>query len=58
MLPKYLGVSQQEYEAITTDNRVGVAVGMAYNEAGGDLLEIEVRGNSWKWGNYFNWFFG
>ncbi len=41
-IDKYLGVPKFKYEKKTKENRIGVATGMAYNEAGGDILEIEV----------------
>jgi len=41
-LEKYLGVARFKYEKTNKENRVGVATGMAYNQAGGDILKIEV----------------
>ena len=41
-LEKYLGVPKFKYKESKKENRVGVATGMAYNEAGGDILDIEV----------------
>ncbi len=41
-LENYLGIPKYKYEKSTRDDRVGVATGMAYNQAGGDILDIEV----------------
>jgi len=41
-LEKYLGVPKYKYEKSTRENRIGVVTGMAYNQAGGDILDIEV----------------
>ncbi|RCW41844.1 ATP-dependent proteinase [Halanaerobium sp. MA284_MarDTE_T2] len=41
-IEKYLGLADYEYEKSDLENRVGVATGMAYNQAGGDILAIEV----------------
>ena len=41
-LPGLLGVPPFEDERANTDDRVGVATGLAYTASGGDLLEIEV----------------
>jgi ATP-dependent Lon protease len=41
-LPALLGVPPFEDERAGSDDRVGVATGLAYTAAGGDLLEIEV----------------
>ncbi|MFW6266676.1 MAG: endopeptidase La [Halanaerobiales bacterium] len=38
---KYLGVARFKYEESEKKNRTGVATGMAYNQAGGDILDIE-----------------
>ncbi|MFP4660825.1 MAG: endopeptidase La [Halanaerobiales bacterium] len=39
---KYLGVPRFKDEKSEKENRVGVATGMAYTQAGGDILDIEV----------------
>ena len=39
---KYLGVPKFKYKESENENRIGVATGMAYNQAGGDILDIEV----------------
>ncbi|MGM0410355.1 MAG: endopeptidase La [Bacillota bacterium] len=39
---KYLGVPKFDYKESEKENRIGVATGMAYNQAGGDILDIEV----------------
>lgn len=39
---KYLGVPIFKDEKSRKENRVGVATGMAYTQAGGDILDIEV----------------
>ncbi len=39
---KYLGIPLQEFDRAKTEKKVGVATGMAYNQAGGDIIEIEV----------------
>lgn len=39
---KYLGVPRFKDEKAAKENRVGVATGMAYTQAGGDILDIEV----------------
>ena len=41
-LQKYLGVSRFRYGTAERENEVGVATGLAWTEAGGDLLSIEV----------------
>lgn len=41
-LEKYLGVPIFKDEKAEKKNRIGVATGMAYTEAGGDILDIEV----------------
>jgi len=41
-LDNYLGVSRFEHEESDLEDRIGVATGMAYNQAGGDILAIEV----------------
>jgi ATP-dependent Lon protease len=39
---KYLGVRKFKYEVAKKEDRIGVATGLAYNQAGGDILDIEV----------------
>lgn len=39
---KYLGVPKFNYKESENENRIGVSTGMAYNQAGGDILDIEV----------------
>lgn len=39
---KYLGLPDYEYQKSELEDRVGVATGLAYNQAGGDILDIEV----------------
>lgn len=39
---KYLGLADYEHQESDLENRVGVATGLAYNQAGGDILDIEV----------------
>jgi ATP-dependent Lon protease len=39
---KYLGLPDYEHQESNLENRVGVATGLAYNQAGGDILDIEV----------------
>jgi ATP-dependent Lon protease len=41
-LPRYLGPPQYRYGKIEQTNEIGVATGLAWTEAGGDLLSIEV----------------
>ena len=41
-LEKYLGVPKYKNKESQNENRIGVATGMAYNQAGGDILDIEV----------------
>ncbi len=41
-LPKFLGVPQYRYGTIEQTDEVGVATGLAWTEAGGELLAIEV----------------
>ncbi|MFW5992365.1 MAG: S16 family serine protease, partial [Halanaerobiaceae bacterium] len=41
-LEKYLGIPRYRYEKAVHENRIGVVTGMAYNEAGGDIIDIEV----------------
>ena len=40
-LEKYAGIRKYSYGEIDTENRIGVVTGLAYTEAGGDLLSIE-----------------
>ena len=40
-LDKYLGVRRYRFGRVEEENRVGQVVGLAYTEAGGDLLTIE-----------------
>lgn len=39
---KYLGIPRFKDEKSRKENRIGVATGMAYTQAGGDILDIEV----------------
>jgi ATP-dependent Lon protease len=41
-IEKYLGLPDYEYQQSELEDRVGVATGLAYNQAGGDILDIEV----------------
>ncbi len=41
-LEALLGVPSHDWDRATLEDRVGVATGLAYTQAGGDLLEIEV----------------
>ncbi|HAO94371.1 MAG: endopeptidase La [Deltaproteobacteria bacterium GWB2_55_19] len=41
-IPKYLGVPQYRYGTIEKADEIGVATGLAWTEAGGELLQIEV----------------
>jgi ATP-dependent Lon protease len=41
-LTEYLGVAPYDAEMASTENRVGVANGLAYTSVGGEILEIEV----------------
>ena len=40
-LPNYLGVKKFKYNEMETDNKVGVATGLAWTEFGGEILKIE-----------------
>ncbi len=40
-LKDYLGVEKFDYNKVSKDDKVGVAVGLAYTDFGGDLLNIE-----------------
>ncbi len=40
-LKKYLGVRQYRYGTAAADNKVGQVTGLAWTEAGGDLLSVE-----------------
>jgi len=40
-LPDYLGVKKFKYGEIESDNKVGVATGLAWTEFGGEILKIE-----------------
>ncbi|MDD3853683.1 MAG: endopeptidase La [Syntrophomonadaceae bacterium] len=42
MIVKYLGTGRYRYGVAEEDNQVGVATGLAWTEAGGDILSIEV----------------
>ncbi len=42
ILQKYLGVPRYRYGAAEKEDEIGVATGLAWTEAGGDLLSIEV----------------
>jgi ATP-dependent Lon protease len=42
MLPKYLGPPQFDWGKMDEQDQVGVANGVAWDEAGGDLMQIEV----------------
>lgn len=39
---KHLGLPDYEHQESDLDDRIGVATGLAYNQAGGDILDIEV----------------
>lgn len=39
---KHLGLPDYEHQESNLEDRVGVATGLAYNQAGGDILDIEV----------------
>ena len=39
---KYLGLPDYEHQETNLEDRIGVATGLAYNQAGGDILDIEV----------------
>lgn len=39
---KHLGLPDYEYQESDLEDRIGVATGLAYNQAGGDILDIEV----------------
>jgi ATP-dependent Lon protease len=41
-LGKYLGVQRYRYGVAERENQIGVATGLAWTEAGGDILSIEV----------------
>lgn len=41
-LPKFLGIPKYRYDTIESEDRVGVATGLAWTEVGGDILSIEV----------------
>ncbi|MBE3582535.1 MAG: endopeptidase La [Limnochordaceae bacterium] len=41
-LPRYLGPARVRWGEALSQDRIGVATGLAYTETGGDLLEIEV----------------
>ena len=40
-LPNFLGVKKFNYGEIETDNKIGVATGLAWTEFGGEILKIE-----------------
>lgn len=40
-LKDYLGVEKFDYNKVSKDDKIGVAVGLAYTDFGGDLLNIE-----------------
>ncbi len=40
-LGSYLGVKKYNFGEIETENKVGVATGLAWTEAGGEILKIE-----------------
>jgi ATP-dependent Lon protease len=40
-LPDYLGVKKFKFDEIETENKVGVATGLAWTEFGGEILKIE-----------------
>ena len=42
MVEKYLGVKKYRFGIAETEQQVGVATGLAWTEAGGDILSIEV----------------
>jgi ATP-dependent Lon protease len=39
---KHLGLPDYEHQESNLEDRIGVATGLAYNQAGGDILDIEV----------------
>jgi ATP-dependent Lon protease len=39
---KHLGLPDYEHQETNLEDRIGVATGLAYNQAGGDILDIEV----------------
>lgn len=39
---KHLGLPDYEHQKSNLEDRIGVATGLAYNQAGGDILDIEV----------------
>jgi ATP-dependent Lon protease len=41
-LPRYLGIQRYDYGVAEENDQVGVATGLAWTEAGGDTLSIEV----------------
>ncbi len=41
-LPKFLGPPQYNFTMAETDDQIGVATGLAWTEAGGDTLSVEV----------------
>ena len=40
-LPDYLGVKKFKYDEMESDNKIGVATGLAWTEFGGEILKIE-----------------
>jgi len=40
-LSDYLGVKKFKYDEIESDNKIGVATGLAWTEFGGEILKIE-----------------
>ena len=40
-LDKYLGVQRYDFGRVEVDNEIGLVTGLAWTEAGGDLLQIE-----------------
>ena len=40
-LSNYLGVKKYKYDEIESDNKIGVATGLAWTEFGGEILKIE-----------------